>query len=101
MIIELRGRITEDHRLEVTVPDDLPPGEVIVTLEVPLSPTWTTLEIDALLNKQQPRTGAEIVALMESGALEISSWEALNIDDPVAWVRMQREEQVRKRGLIE
>jgi hypothetical protein len=101
MIIELRGRITEDHRLEVTVPADLPPGEVRVMLQLPTSLTWTALEVDSLLERQQPRTGAEIVALLESGALDTRSWEALDIDDPVEWVRMQREEQARKRGLIE
>jgi hypothetical protein len=32
-MLELNGRITEDHRLEIELPDDLPVGEVRVYIE--------------------------------------------------------------------
>lgn len=37
--IELRGHITKGGKLEVELPDDLPEGEVKVTLEVPVDQT--------------------------------------------------------------
>ena len=35
--IHLKGKLTMDRRLIVEIPDDLPPGDVQVTLEIPES----------------------------------------------------------------
>lgn len=41
-MLELKGRITEDHKLEIDVPTDLPVGEVRVYIETAL----TTIDED-------------------------------------------------------
>lgn len=50
---------------------------------------WTEEEIRALV-KPDPKTGAEIAAMIESGEIDTSEWAALNLPDSVEWVRQQR-----------
>lgn len=91
--IRLTGRITEDGKLEVELPDNLPPGNVEVLLEVansadlPGEPRpWTDEEIAELTKPGKPATGAEIVALLE----KYGGWEDIGITDSVAWLEEQR-----------
>ncbi|RMF81310.1 MAG: hypothetical protein D6737_05445 [Chloroflexi bacterium] len=102
--ITLKGRITDDGRLEVELPAGLPPGDVDVVLKMvqiandadELSvndvPMWTEEELDAML-RPNPKTGAEIVALGHTGG-----WEDMEITDSVEWVKEQRRKRREKRG---
>lgn len=59
-----------------------------------VSPTWTDEEIQAMM-KPEPKTGAEIVALLQK--LDLSSWEEQEIPDVVEWLQDQREQSSRQR----
>lgn len=97
--IHLTGRITEKGELEVKLPEGLPPGEVEVTVEVPIQPEelpweerpWTEEEIQEMLKPRPPKTGAEIAAEIERDG---GGWEHYGITDSAKWV----EEQRRKRS---
>ena len=98
-MIEVRGRITEAGRLEVDLPEGLPPGDVVVKIEVPAaeemaweSQPWTEEEIRELLTFKG-RTGAEIAASGLTGA-----WKDLGITDSQAWVEEVRRKQRERRG---
>ena len=41
--------------------------------------------------------GEDVVALLD--ALDMSEWDQVDLADPVEWVRQQREEQAKQRGL--
>jgi hypothetical protein len=88
--LRLHGRITEDGKLEVELPEGVVPGEVEVTLtpaaeSLPweLRP-WTEDELREMLTFT-PKTGKEIV---EEGL--VGGWEDLGIEDSVQWVEEQR-----------
>jgi hypothetical protein len=88
--LHLRGIITEDGRLEVTLPPGTPPGEarVEVTIEQPAEARpWTDEELRALL-EHRPKTSAEIA---QSDV--IGSWSHLGIEHPVAWVEEVRRKE--------
>jgi len=86
--IHLKGRVTSDGKLLFDVPENLPPGEVDITLEIPsLDEQFTPEEIKELLTFT-PTSGAEIVA-----AGLVGGWEDMNITDSVAWVEEQRRKQ--------
>jgi len=96
--IHLTGNITEDGHLEVEIPDGLPPGKVQVTLEVTSEEDfageecpWTDEEIQEMM-RVTPKTGAEIVALLE----QEGGWENLGITDGAEWVQEQRRKNRRK-----
>ncbi|HEY7020379.1 MAG TPA: hypothetical protein VH349_04625 [Ktedonobacterales bacterium] len=52
--VDLRGRITVNGALEVRLPAGLPPGDVLVRLQIP----------DAQAEVTAPRTDEEVQALM-------------------------------------
>lgn len=92
--IELEGRITENGKLEAELPADVQPNKVKsvkVTIEVEKSPDefsweerpWTSEEIEQLMKRSEPKTGAEIAAMIESGALKTTTWAEMEIDDVV------------------
>lgn len=95
--IELRGRITEDGKLEVDLPAGLPPGDVRITLHAQPATLitdnlpWTEEELDAALTFV-PRTGAEIIA---SGV--VGSWADEGIEDSLDWVLEQRRKRQEQR----
>jgi hypothetical protein len=91
-VLELRGRITKKGKLKVQLPEGLPAGEVTVRIEVPVTDwadqPWTEEEIHEMM-KPQPKTGAEIAAMIEQmGPIELVDAE---ITDPVEWVKAQRQ----------
>ena len=89
----VNGRITENGRLEVDLPDDLPNGEVRVILEFPDEPTFSDEELKELL-KVEPKSGAEIAAGLGEGNV----WENAGIEDGAEWVenlRRKRREHLR------
>jgi hypothetical protein len=90
--IHLKGQITPDGQLVFDVPDNLPPGDVDITLEIPnVDEQFTEAEIKDLLTFT-PMSGADIVA-----AGLVGGWEDMNITDPVAWVDEQRRKQKERR----
>lgn len=96
----------KNGRVEVSLPQDFPDGEAFITVkqtERPFNPEtdWTAEEWAELQSLQTPnlKTGAEIVAMIESGELDLSGWEDMGITDSVQWVEEQREQRRKKRGL--
>lgn len=57
---------------------------------------WTEAELRELM-RPDPKTGAEIVALLDR--LELSDWETLDIPDVVEWVKEQRRQETQRRTL--
>lgn len=91
--IHLKGQIMPDGQLLFDVPENLPPGDVDITLEIPnLDEQFTQAEIQDLLTFT-PTSGADIVA-----AGLVGGWEDMNITDPVVWVEEQRRKQKERRA---
>ncbi len=67
--LKLKGFITEDRQLKVDLPDDVPAGEVEITLEIDQSITEEELKE---LMTFKPATGAEIADMLEA---EDGWWE--------------------------
>lgn len=61
---------------------------------------WTEAEIRQLMTPD-PKTGAEIVAMLESGEIDTSTWMEMDIPDPVEWVKNLRRQERIHRGLEE
>lgn len=89
-VIELRGRINKEGKLEIELPEGLAPGEVRVRIEREVVEPLTDAEIEQFL-QTEPATGAEIVAEGLPGG-----WQELGIEDAQAWVEEQRHK--RKEG---
>jgi hypothetical protein len=84
-ILELRGRITEEGRLEVDLPPGVPPGEARVTIELPSTEGWSKQELAEAL-KVEPLKGAEILAAGLTGG-----WEG--VESGADWVGRRRRER--------
>jgi hypothetical protein len=76
--IHLTGRITEDGKLEVDLPDGLPLGEVGVTIE--------------LHSQQTPMTAKEI-----ADSDTVGVWADLGITDSAAFVEELRRKETEER----
>jgi len=61
--VDLRGRITEDGALEVRLPAGLPPGDVLVRLQIP----------DHETGPETLRTDEEVQALMSQLPMPVMS----------------------------
>jgi uncharacterized protein (DUF305 family) len=76
-------------------PDYLPTPEELA------EGNWTEEEIDAFFTSR-PKTGAEIVAMLESGEIDTSFADQMinpHITDAVEWVKALREEMNKGRDL--
>ncbi len=92
-VIEVSGRINEAGKLEIELPEGLPPGSVRVRIELGEDiPPLSEHEIDELL-RTTPLTGAEIVAAGLTGG-----WSDLDIRDSAAWVEDMRRQRKEKRS---
>lgn len=63
---------------------------------------WTVEELKELLSPSQPKTGAEIAALITAGGLDTSEWAMMinpHITDAVEWVKALRRDSKRHRNL--
>jgi hypothetical protein len=93
---ELQGRITENGNLEIQLPAGLPAGEVTVRIDVPDSASdwenqlWTEEELHELM-APEPKTGAEIAAMLEK--MEPIELVDPEITDPSEWVEAQRRKE--------
>lgn len=92
--------IVKDGKAQLDLPD-FPDGQVMVTVERPFNPDtdWTEEELAELeaLSVSHPRTGAEVMAMIESGALDLSGWQKMEITDSVEWVQQQRDRTQRRK----
>lgn len=59
---------------------------------------WTEQELRELMHPD-PKTGAEIAAMIESGEVDTSVWAAMDIPDAVEWVNNLRRQEWLGRGL--
>jgi len=91
-IWKLEGRITEDGKLDIVLPSDVPTGTVQVELQM--------TDINPMVNGDDENNAAkhnqkivEMIRAMGRG----ESWA--DIDDPVAFVLKQRLEDEQQRGL--
>jgi hypothetical protein len=92
LTIRLTGQVTPEGKLVFEVPENLPPGDVQITIEIPDAETtdkadFTEHELRDLLTFT-PKPGAEVVA-----AGLIGGWEHKGITNPVQWVEEQRRKQ--------
>jgi hypothetical protein len=88
----LTGRVGKDGKLQLRLPEGIPPGEVEVVITVSDAAEsddtpWTDEEIRQMM-QVEPKTGAEIAALL--GGMEPGFQ---HIADSVAWVEEQRRKQ--------
>lgn len=89
--LQLTGRINDKGELEVELPKGIEPGEVQVTIE-PITEEmrpWTDEEIAELLTPGTPKTGAEIVAMLDE--MGPTGWE--DVSDGAEWVEEQRRKE--------
>lgn len=102
VMIQLTGKITENGKLEVELPEGLPPGDVQITLqtaapaeeEIPWEDRpWTDEEITEMM-RVTPKTGAEIVAEIKGGLIG-DGWSDVTISG-AEWVEEQRRKHERK-----
>lgn len=63
-------------------------------------PTWTEAEIEEMM-KPNPKSGAEIAAMIESGEIDTSIGAEIDIPDVVAWLENLRHQERYDRGLEE
>ena len=89
-VIELTGRINHEGKLEVDLPEGLPPGEVRVRIERAGVEPLTEEEVERLM-RTEPTTGAAIVAEGLTGG-----WRDLGIEDGQAWVEEQRRKRTER-----
>jgi hypothetical protein len=93
--IHLTGHVTEDGELIFEPPKDLPPGEVQITIEVPLESLaeqdFTDEEIKELLTFI-PTSGKEVVEMGLTGG-----WADMGITDSDQWVEEQRRRRRERR----
>ncbi len=71
-------------------------------IEQPISAEmeWTDEELSELLKPSEPKTGAEIAAMLRSGEINTGLWSEMinpHVEDPVEWVKALRKEMRRKR----
>ncbi len=85
-VLHLNGRVTESGVLEVQLPENLPPGEARITIELPAE-AWAPGEIEELL-RVEPMDGAEIVKAGLTGG-----WKDQGIIDGQEWLEEQRHQR--------
>lgn len=91
-VIELAGRITQDGKLEVELPEGMSPGEVRVRIERAESEPLPDDDVDHLM-LTEPITGAAIVAAGLTGG-----WSDQDIEDGQTWVDDQRRKRKDRRA---
>ncbi|RMF81308.1 MAG: hypothetical protein D6737_05435 [Chloroflexi bacterium] len=82
--ITLKGRITDDGRLEVELPAGLPPGDVDVVLQ--------------MIDDMNENDNLFVFEGKPLGELETGGWEDLDIEDSTKWVDEQRRKEQERRG---
>jgi hypothetical protein len=101
-ILKLHGRITEQGKLEVDLPDGLPPGDVEIAIQFEATTQEAGADIAPLTQQEiaelirvEPVSGAELVRMLESGELDTSAWHG--VSDGASWVEERRKSQQERR----
>lgn len=79
----------------LTLALQLSPKEQIQLIERLASSVGHEIEAPSGHKPPAEHWGQALNALLDS--LDMSDWEALEIDDPVEWVKQQREEELKRR----
>lgn len=99
--LALRLTVPEQARLLERVAANLA-HEVESPLQgAPADTAWTDAELVDLLKPAQPRSGAEIAAMIESGELDTRDWSEManpHITDAVEWLKALRREMSKTRN---
>jgi hypothetical protein len=82
-VLHLTGRVTDSHELEVDLPPDVPIGQVLVTVEIPIA---EPADHQADPTRIEPMTGAEIIAAGLTGV-----WADQAIQDGQQWLDASRQ----------
>src|SRR3954470_15427893 len=91
-ILKLVGRITEEGKLEVDLPEGTPAGQVKIQIQLEdIAPTWTDEELAELLKPVTPMTGKELAEWMETE--EFNQYEWNDPRDGATWVEEERRKQ--------
>lgn len=77
-MLELKGRITEDHRLEIDLPTDLPAGEVKIYIEMAASIDEDEAKWDALF--ADPRSDKLLSHLAEQARKAKREGKTIKLD---------------------
>jgi len=92
--IKLRGRITDEGKLEVELPSEVAPGEVEITVAHVESYEWSPAEREELILMLRGNpVPADEITLPEN-----SSWAQKGITDPVEFVESLRREEEAQRA---
>lgn len=83
-LIQIKGILTRDGKIEVELPDGWQPGEVHV--EISIEPTFTDEELDELI-QFNPKPASEI---------KTGGWEDIDIHDSVSFVEEMRRKRWEK-----
>ena len=83
-LIQIKGILTQDGKIEVELPDGWQPGEVHV--EISIEPAFTDEELDALI-QFNPKPANQI---------KTGGWEDLDIVDGVSFVEEMRRKRREK-----
>ncbi len=96
-ILNLRGRITEDGKIEVDIPGEFPRGEVDIQLNsrAAVEP-WTDEEIQNLLSPSTPRTTIQEMLAWREANPPTEPWGDIRDDEDASdYVhRMRREDTI-------
>ena len=86
-LIQIKGILTPDGKIEVELPDGWQPGEINV--EINIEPAFTDEEVDEMLNFSGKSLGEIDPALLGAGA----DWD---IGDSADWVEQLRRQRIGK-----
>lgn len=75
----------------------LPAKDRLKLVEKVVSSLELEIEKTEVANTEEQSWGAKLVEALESGEIDTSEWMAMDIDDPVEWVKRLRLEQAERR----
>ena len=91
-LLKLRGRITEQGKLEIDLPEGIPAGDVEVDIHLSeIPPTWTDEELAELLKPVKPMMGKDLAEWMDTE--EFTKYEWTDPRDGATWVEEERRKQ--------
>ena len=94
----IKGRLTDDGRIEAELPEGWQPGEVSIEIAVDTDTVWTDDELAELAQYMKFEEGKTLGEILDSGL--VGSGADWDIGDSAEWVeeqRRKRKEESRKR----
>jgi hypothetical protein len=86
----IKGRLTDDGRIEAELPDGWQPGDVTIEVPIEQETEWTDEELKEMLNFKGLTLGEIPADLIGAGA----DWD---IGDSAEWVEEQRRKRMEER----